>query len=100
VAKRAKITEDDAANLLGGDALDRFTGTREGRTKPAKRATRKKAPPEEAEPELNRVKATFYLNREQVVALEELRLKHFKETGDKVDKSELVRKAIDLLASQ
>jgi hypothetical protein len=98
VAKRAKITEDDAANLLGGDALDRFTGTPGGPRKPAKGAPRKKAPP--PEPELNRVKATFYLNPEQVVALEELRLKHFKETGDKVDKSELVRKAIDLLASQ
>lgn len=100
MVKRAKITEDDAANLLGGDALDRFTGAQEEARKPAKRGPRKKGRPEETEPEINRVKATFYLNTEQVVTLEELRLKHFKETGDKIDKSELVRKAIDLLASQ
>lgn len=100
MAKRAKITEDDAANLLGGDALDRFTGAREEPSKPAKRASRKQSPPEKTEPELNRVKATFYLNPDQVLALEELRLKRFKETGDKVDKSQLVREAIDLLAKQ
>ena len=32
--------------------------------------------------------------------MEELRWKRYKETGDRIDKSELVRKAIDLLASQ
>jgi len=53
-----------------------------------------------SKPELNRVKATFHLNPEQVVTLEELRLKHFKETGPKVDKSELVRRAIDSLAKE
>jgi hypothetical protein len=100
VAKRAKITEDDAANLLGGDALDRFTGAEEERRKPAKGAPRKKGPPKHTAPKIKRVKATFYLNSDQVAALEELRLKHFKETGDKIDQSELVRKAIDLLASQ
>ena len=100
MAKRAKVTEDDAANLLGGDALDRFTSSQEEPRKPAKRAPRKKATPQEAEPELNRVKATFYLNPEQVVALEELRLKRFKDTGNKIDKSQLVREAIDLLVKQ
>ena len=100
MVKRAKITEDDAANLLGGDALDRFTGAQEEARKPAKRSPRKKARPEETKPEIKRVKATFYLNPEQVAALEELRWKRYKETGDRIDKSELVRKAIDLLASQ
>lgn len=100
MVKRAKITEDDAANLLGGDALDRFTGAQEEARKPAKRGPRKKEPPKQPAPKIHRVKATFYLNPEQVLTLEELRWKHFKETGDKIDKSELVRKAIDLLASQ
>ena len=100
MAKRAKITEDNAANLLGGDALDRFTGGDEKPTKPAKPRASKKAPEKPAEPEVNRVKVTFYLNPEQVVALEELRLQHFKDTREKIDKSELVRKAIDLLAKE
>lgn len=100
MAKRAKVTEENAASLLGGNALDRFTGGPEEPTMTAKRRDRKTARREPAEPEVNRVKATFYLNPEQVVALEELRLEHFKETGEKIDKSELVRRAIDLLARQ
>jgi hypothetical protein len=100
VAKRAKITEDDAANLLGGDALDRFTGGHEEPRPRAKRAPLKKGPAKQITPKIKRVKATFYLNPDQIAALEELRLKHFKDTGEKIDQSELVRKAIDLLASQ
>ena len=99
MAKRAKVTEESTPDLLGG-ALDKFTTGPEKPTKPAKRRARKTARQEPTEPELNRVKVTFYLNPEQVVALEELRLKHFKETTEKIDKSELVRKAIDLLAKQ
>lgn len=46
------------------------------------------------------VKATFYLNPENILALEELRLKAIKEQGEKIDKSTLVREAINLLVSQ
>lgn len=45
------------------------------------------------------VKATFYLTPENIIALEELKLK-LRKQGAKVDKSELVRRAIDLLTSQ
>ena len=45
------------------------------------------------------VKATFYLTPAHVIALEELRLK-LRKQGEKVDKSELVRRAIDLLVQQ
>ena len=45
------------------------------------------------------VKATFYVTPEHVTMLEELRLKRLK-AGEKTDKSELVRQAIDLLARQ
>lgn len=100
MAKRAKVTQENAANLLGGDALDRFTGGPEKPSKPAKRRARKRVPQAAPEPELNRVKATFYLNPDHVVTLEELRLEHFKKTGEKIDKSQLVRRAIDLLAKQ
>ena len=51
-------------------------------------------------PQANRVKATFYLDPEHVIALEELRLRLLKETGKKIDKSELVRRAIELLVNQ
>ena len=100
MAKRAKITKENASNLLGGDALDRFTGGPEKPSKPPKRRTGKPARQQPPEPEAARVKATFYLTLEHVVALEEFRLKELKETGEKVDKSELVRRAIDLLVKQ
>ena len=46
------------------------------------------------------VKATFYLTPENITSLEELKLRELKETGERVDKSELVRRAIDLLVEQ
>ncbi len=46
------------------------------------------------------IKATFYLTPEHEAALEELKLKLRKTTGERTDKSELVRRAIDLLVSQ
>jgi len=49
------------------------------------------------EPEKGLVKATFYLAQKHIIALEELRLKLMKQRGRRVDKSELVREAIELL---
>jgi len=46
------------------------------------------------------IKATFYLTPEHEEALEELKLKLRKTTGERTDKSELVRRAIDLLVNQ
>ena len=46
------------------------------------------------------IKATFYLTPEHESALEELKLKLRKTTGERTDKSELVRRAIDLLVNQ
>jgi hypothetical protein len=42
------------------------------------------------------IKSTFYLSHEHIMQLEEFRLK-LKKRGERVDKSELVRRAIDLL---
>lgn len=42
------------------------------------------------------IKATFYLTQEHIMKLERIRLKR-KQNGIKVDKSALVREAIDLL---
>jgi hypothetical protein len=46
------------------------------------------------------IKATFYLTPEHEAALEELRFKLRRTTGERTDKSELVRRAIDLLVNQ
>ncbi len=46
------------------------------------------------------IKATFYLTNEHIAALEEVRLKIMRATGERKDKSALVREAIDLLAKQ
>jgi hypothetical protein len=45
------------------------------------------------------VKATFYLSPGHVMRLEQVRLARLQK-GEKVDKSALVREAIDLLASE
>lgn len=45
------------------------------------------------------VKATYYITPEHALKLEEHRLKLARK-GEKVDKSELIRRAIDLLVSQ
>ena len=45
------------------------------------------------------VKATFYLEEEQVMKLERLRLAR-RERGEKTDKSALVREAVDRLAAE
>lgn len=65
-------------------------GKSEGR-KPAK------APKEPKMEHAELVKATFYLAQKHILALEELRLKLMKRKGQRVDKSELVREAIELL---
>jgi hypothetical protein len=46
------------------------------------------------------VKATFYLTTEHIATLEEVRLKIMRATGERKDKSALIREAIDLLAKQ
>lgn len=53
---------------------------------------------EEAAPGL--VKATFYLDPNDVVSLEELQLKIRKSEGRKANKSELMREAIALLVKE
>lgn len=45
-------------------------------------------------------KATFYLRPEQILKLEEIRLEAMREGKARLDKSALVREAIDLLVSQ
>lgn len=46
------------------------------------------------------VKATFYLTNDDITDLEELKLRLRKETGERIDKSELIRRAINLLVKQ
>ena len=96
--KRKAITAEDAQNVLGGDALDRFTGGREATVSgPQEHQVSQK--PEVKEMLLSGppTKVTVYLEPHQIVALEELRLKRLKETGKTVKKSELIREAVDLL---
>ena len=45
-------------------------------------------------------KATFYIYPEQIIDLEKLRLNHLTTKKEKIDKSELVRQAINILVAQ
>jgi hypothetical protein len=47
-----------------------------------------------------RIKATFYLQAKDIIAIDEMQTKQFKETGKKPEKSELVSEAIQLLLKQ
>jgi hypothetical protein len=45
-----------------------------------------------------RIKATFYLRPEDIIAIDEMQTKHFREHGKKPEKSELVSEAIQALS--
>ena len=47
-----------------------------------------------------RIKATFYLRPEDIIAIDEMQTKHFREHGKKPEKSELVSEAIQALSKQ
>jgi hypothetical protein len=47
-----------------------------------------------------RIKATFYLHKEDIIAIDEMQTKRFREQGKKPEKSELVSEAIQALSQQ
>ena len=47
-----------------------------------------------------RIKATFYLRPEDIIAIDEMQTKRFRAQGKKPEKSELVSEAIQLLSHQ
>jgi hypothetical protein len=47
-----------------------------------------------------RIKATFYLRPEDIIAIDEMQTKRFRQHGKKPEKSELVSEAIQLLSKQ
>ncbi len=47
-----------------------------------------------------RIKATFYLRPEDIIAIDEMQTKRFREQGKKPEKSELVSEAIQALSKQ
>lgn len=91
MAKRAPIT-----TRLGTDAFFSETASQDA-SKTAHQDTGILAshPAGPAKPEL--VKATFYLTQDLILKLEELRMERLRR-GEKVDKSALVREALDRLA--
>jgi hypothetical protein len=60
--------------------------------------TAKQLPIKPSKPQ--RIKATFYLQPEDVIAIDEMQTKRFRATGKKPEKSELVSEAIQLLSKQ
>ena len=49
---------------------------------------------------LPRIKATFYLNPDDIVAIDVMQTEEFQKTGKKPERSELVSRAIQLLRQQ
>jgi hypothetical protein len=47
-----------------------------------------------------RIKATFYLHKEDIIAIDEMQTKRFREHGKKPEKSELVSEAIQAFSKQ
>ena len=47
-----------------------------------------------------RIKATFYLRPEDIIAIDEMQTKRFREHGKKPEKSELVSEAIQVLSKE
>ena len=73
--------------------------TRPEEPSPASQQASKPASQDTSKPVIQLIKATFYLSPEQIMKLEQLRLARLQQ-GEKIDKSALVREAIDLLTSK
>ena len=67
--------------------------SRQSEVLPAKHLDSKPAKP-------RRIKATFYLHPEDIIAIDEMQTKRFREHGKKPEKSELVSEAIQALSKQ
>ncbi len=67
--------------------------------KPVNQRTSKTVDQQDGRPASQLVKATFYLTQENIMQLEQLRLARL-QRGEKVDKSALVREAIEQLTSK
>ena len=56
--------------------------------------------PEQRPLKQRRIKATFYLNPEDVLAIDEMQSNEFRRTGKKPERSEIVSQAIQLFKQQ
>ena len=56
--------------------------------------------PEQRPLKQRRIKATFYLNPEDVLAIDEMQSNEFRRTGKKSERSEIVSQAIQLFKQQ
>jgi hypothetical protein len=69
--------------------------------KPSSQPNTQKARPKTAPmSEFPRIKATFYLNREDIVAIDRLQMSTFMETGKKPERSLIMSQAIQLFTRQ
>lgn len=87
-----------------GDVLDRLSDRRLANLPDMEAAGRSDAQTsgrqDGGEPEQPRVKATFYLTRDDVLAIDRMQGVVFMETGKKPERSQLVSQAIQLMADQ
>jgi len=81
----------DQPTVQESEQLDSKTA-KEG-TRPVKQQTSQTA-------KRQRIKATFYLLPADIIAIDEMQTKRFREQGKKPEKSELVSEAIQLLSQQ
>lgn len=93
--KRARVTEEGTARMYE-DVLDRLESKNEETSKHSNGGTSRQQKATIASKP--RLKRTFYLPHEVVVAVEKLQGREFEETGKKPELSEIVERAILLLA--
>ena len=79
-----------------GDVLDRIT-----ERKPSKRSAVETAGhPAVPTVEQPRIKATFYLSREDILVIDRLQMSAFMDTGKKPERSHIMSRALQLLARE
>lgn len=107
--RRARLTPEDARDMYE-DILDRVAAQRQEEEAPAAADGEKREEGEqqgESGPQRRRtgklperVKATFYLRPEDIVAIDRIQSEEFLRTGKKPQRSEIVSRAIQLLAER
>ncbi len=113
--RRAKLTPENARDMYE-DIIDRVVGDRGGADQPepaqpeaqdssqAPQSPRKRAgqkqPADQPETPPRRIKATFYLTPRDIVTIDRIQTEEFLRTGKKPQRSEIVSRALQLLAER
>ncbi len=98
MAKRAQVTEQTAGQMYG-DVLDRLIDRKPSLPSPSSLASRTSSGSDSRTAKVPRIKATFHLNKADILVIDRLQSECFEKVGVRPERSEIVSQALQRLAS-